>query len=63
MEQENGILFQIVTIGNSVKVTAVDEATGTEFSLVVPRNTPMLSLKLAAKRKLAYVMNKNKQSS
>ncbi len=61
MDQESGILFQIITIGNAVKVIAVDEATGTEISLMAPRNTPLPSLKAAAQRKLAYVMNKNKQ--
>lgn len=60
-EKEGGILFQIIRIGNAVKVIAVDEVTGTEISLIAPANTPLVSLKAAAKKKLAYVMNKNKQ--
>lgn len=61
MESESGILFQIITIGNAVKIIAVDETTGTEVSLMAPRNTPLSSLKATARKKLAYVMNKNKQ--
>ena len=55
-----GIIYEIVTLGNVSKVTAVDTATGTEVSLVVPKNTPLPSIKAAAKRKLEYVLNKNK---
>ena len=57
------VIYQIVFIGNFAKVTAVDEATGTEICLAAPKNTPVETLKDAAKRKLAYVMHKNKQSS
>ena len=57
---EEGIIYEIVTLGNVSKVTAVDTATGTEVSLVVPKNTPLPSIKAAAKRKLEYVLNKNK---
>ena len=57
---EDGIIYEIVTLGNVSKVTAVDTATGTEVSLVVPKNTPLPSIKAAAKRKLEYVLNKNK---
>lgn len=62
MGQEEEILIQIVAIGNALKVTAVDAQTGTEVSFMAPKNTPMLSLKMMAKKKLAYVMNKNNQS-
>ena len=55
---ESGVLFEFVTIGNSVKVIAIDEATGTEAVVVVPKNTPLPSMKMAGKRKLAYVLNK-----
>lgn len=61
MGQEEEILIQIVAIGNALKVTAVDAQTGTEVSFMAPKNTPMLSLKMMAKKKLAYVMNKNNQ--
>lgn len=55
------ILYQIVAVGNAVKITAVDPETGTEVSVAAPRNTPLPSLKAAAVKKLAYVINKNKQ--
>lgn len=61
MGQEEEILIQIVAVGNALKVTAVDAQTGTEVSFMAPKNTPMLSLKMMAKKKLAYVMNKNNQ--
>lgn len=63
MPEEKGIIYQVVVIGNFAKVIAVDEATGTEVSLVAPKNTPLPSLKAAAARKLNYVMQKNKQTS
>lgn len=63
MVEEKRTIFQIITIGVSVKVIAVDEATGTEITLIVPKGTPIPSLKAAAQRKLEYVMNKNKQSA
>lgn len=62
MEQEGDIILEMVTIGNAVKVTAVHAVTGTEVSFMAPRNTSILSLKMMAKKKLQYVMNKNNQS-
>lgn len=63
MASETGIIYQIIVIGNYAKVTAVDEATGLEVSLAAPKNTPVEALKAAARKKLTFVMNKNKQSS
>ncbi len=62
MQQGDEILMQAVAIGNSLKITAVHAATGTEVSFIAPKNTPMLSLKMMARKKLEYVMNKNNQA-
>ena len=51
--------MQIQPIGNAVKVVAVHEETGTEVSFMAPRNTPMLSLKMLARKKLEYVLTKS----
>ncbi|MBR1778009.1 MAG: hypothetical protein IJ752_05435 [Alphaproteobacteria bacterium] len=62
MDQNDEILMQMTAIGNTLKVVAVYAATGTEVSFMAPKNTPMLSLKMMAKKKLEYVIRKNNQS-
>ncbi len=62
-ENQNGInqeiLFEFTRIGNVVKVTAIDAESGTEVSFAAPASTPVSSLKLMGKQKLAYVLRKN----
>ena len=62
MDQNDEILMQMTAVGNTLKVVAVHAATGTEVSFMAPKNTPMLSLKMMAKKKLEYVIRKNNQS-
>ena len=62
MDQNDEILMQMTAIGNTLKVTAVHVPTGTEVSFMAPKNTPMLSLKMMARKKLEYVIKKNNQS-
>ncbi|MBR4126257.1 MAG: hypothetical protein IKR09_01600 [Alphaproteobacteria bacterium] len=62
MEPNDEILMQMMAIGNMLKVVAVHAATGTEVSFMAPKNTPMLSLKMMARKKLDYVMKKNNQA-
>ena len=62
MDSNDEILIQMAAIGNTLKVTAVHAETGTEVSFVAPKNTPMLSLKMMARKKLDYVIKKNNQS-
>ncbi len=62
MDQNDEILLQLFAVGNTLKVTAVHAATGTEVSFMAPKNTPMLSLKMMARKKLEYVMRKNNQA-
>ena len=62
MDPNDEILMQMTAIGNTLKVTAIHAATGTEVSFMAPKNTPMLSLKMMARKKLEYVFKKNNQS-
>jgi hypothetical protein len=50
------VLFELRQIGNSVKVTAIDVATNTEVSTVGPASAGAHGLKMAALRKLNYVL-------
>ena len=58
MEKDDEILLQLFAAGNALKVTAVHAATGTEVSFMAPKNTPMLSIKMMARKKLEYVLSK-----
>jgi hypothetical protein len=53
------ILLEIITIGSSLKVAAIDEETGLEVSFVAPANTSRADLERLARSKLAYVAKKN----
>ncbi|HEY1631230.1 MAG TPA: hypothetical protein VGF56_07935 [Rhizomicrobium sp.] len=50
-------------LGNVVKVTAIDSASGAEASIVGPAGAPQATLKAAALRKLDYVIKKNMNST
>ena len=50
------VLFELRQIGNTVKVTAIDVATNTEVSTMGPASAGQHGLKLAALRKLNYVL-------
>ncbi|MCQ2914472.1 MAG: hypothetical protein MJ247_04695 [Alphaproteobacteria bacterium] len=56
---ERNIFIEVKPIGNMVSVIAIDEETGKEISFIAPRNTPALSLKMMAQKKIEYVLNKN----
>jgi hypothetical protein len=49
----------MTAVGSSLKVTAVDEATGLEVSFIAPANTSRAAIDRLAKAKLAYVAKKN----
>jgi hypothetical protein len=53
---EGEVIFEFLRIGNSVKVTALHVATDTEISLVGAPSAGDYGLKLAALRKLNYVL-------
>jgi hypothetical protein len=52
------IFVEFVTLGNTVKATAIDPDTGLEASIVGPANAPRSTLAEAARRKLEYVHRK-----
>jgi hypothetical protein len=52
------IFVEFVTLGNTVKATAIDPDTGLEASIVGPANAPRSTLAEAARRKLEYVQRK-----
>ena len=52
------VIFEFQQIGNVVKVTAVDTATGVEASTMGPPTSGEETLKRAALRKLEYVLEK-----
>lgn len=62
MGPNDEILMQMTAVGNALKVTAVHVPSGTEVSFMAPKNTPMLSLKMMARKKLEYVIKKNNQA-
>ncbi len=56
------VLFEFITIGQSVKVCAVDPNTGVEVSIVGPLNESSRELKHIAMAKLNYVLGKRAEA-
>jgi hypothetical protein len=52
------VIFEITSIGNLVKISAIDTQTMTEISMQGPASTPEAALKAGALKKLEYVMRK-----
>ena len=50
--------MEIVTVGASAKVSAIDSATGTEVSVTGPANADRATLEAAAIQKLDFVLKK-----
>ncbi len=50
--------MEFVALGNSVKVTAIDPASGVEASVVCPASASQHAMAQAARRKLEYVLRK-----
>ena len=58
-EQQRGeVLIEMITIGNAVKVTAIDPETGIEVSIVGPPTAGDDVLKRSAVNKLNYILRK-----
>jgi hypothetical protein len=53
------VYFEFTAIGNSVKVTAIDAATGTEVVAIGPASAARADLQRLALRKLLAKMKKN----
>ena len=59
----SGIILEISRVGNSQKVTAVDEVTGIEVSFVAPVSASRMDIERLARSKLAYVIAKKSAES
>lgn len=57
-ERKGDVLIEMIQIGNAVKVSAVDTATGTEVSIVGAPSVGEEVLKRNAINKLLYVLKK-----
>ena len=53
------IILELTTVGASQKVTAVDEATGTEVSFIAPSSAARADIERLARSKLDYVVKRN----
>jgi hypothetical protein len=54
----NAVIFELVQIGGSVKITAIDPASFTEVTTIGSPRVSETELKRLARRKLEYVLNK-----
>ncbi len=59
MTSARNYLVEFISIGNSVKVSAIDPISGVEVSIVGPVTASQADLTRVAVRKLEYVMSKN----
>lgn len=57
------IILEIRRIGNTQKVSAIDEQTGTEVSFMAPLSAAKIDIERLARAKLAYVINKKTAES
>ncbi|MDX2143920.1 MAG: hypothetical protein SFV19_11240 [Rhodospirillaceae bacterium] len=55
------VLFEVITVGNAVKVIAIDAITGIETSIVGSPTMTAYSLKMNAMRKLISMLMKIEQ--
>jgi len=51
-DEEREVYFELITIGASVKVSAIDAATGIEVSVVAPAGAAQADLRRLALQKL-----------
>ncbi len=55
-----GYIVEILQVGNSLKVSAVDPVTGREVSIIAPVNASEADLHRAAVQKLEFVLGRDK---
>ena len=53
------VIFEFQFMPHAVKVSAIDADSGTEVSIMGPRNASQADLERTAKAKLAWVMQKH----
>jgi hypothetical protein len=56
------VLLEMVRVGKSLRVTAIDPITGTEVILIAAANATRNHVKRIAARKLAYVIAKKQEA-
>ena len=57
-ERDTGIIVEFIEMGPSVKVSAIDVASGEEVSIIGPATATQAQLEQIAVAKLKYVMSK-----
>ncbi|EDP66366.1 hypothetical protein BAL199_25504 [alpha proteobacterium BAL199] len=57
---DDGVIFEFVSIGAYVKVSAIDPVTGVEASIVGDPLSGEMTLRRTALRKLQFVLDKKK---
>jgi hypothetical protein len=60
MSDDREVIFEFIRVGGSVKVTAVDTATGVEAVIVGDPAAGETTLKRLARQKLDYVLARRK---
>lgn len=61
MEQE--VLFEFQRLGHILRVVAIDPGTGTEVVMIADPRQSEITIKRLAARKLAYVLEKNRNKA
>ena len=56
------VLLELQRVGNALRVTALDPITGTEIVMVADPRQSVETIKRLAARKLAYVIEKNRNA-
>lgn len=63
LPSQNDILFEMLRVGNSVRVTAIDPASGTEVIMVGSALASPYTLKANAARKLLATLERKRQEN
>lgn len=58
--EEEGYIIEFITVGNSMKVSAIDPVSLKEASIVIPPHTSRDEATKLAVRKLHYLLDKQK---
>lgn len=61
-DEQEGYIVEYVTMGDSVKVTAVDPVSMREVSVIGPKKATRRQLAELAVRKLQYVLDRDRDS-
>jgi hypothetical protein len=59
--EEREVYFEFITVGNAVKVTAIDSLTGIEISTMGPANAAQADLRQLALQKLRARLKREEQ--